>query len=167
MTGPRGLHDPVGTGVAALLVALGIVLIRQTGAMTPLGSVFPITVSAAMIVLGVILILRNVVLGLRASQGAGESADTVGEESEASGGSVARRAAFLGVMVLWVAMLTTLGFFTASLLGFLAVMATALHDRVSLREGVLLAVSALVIVGGFYWVMRDVLLIPLPRGLFF
>lgn len=162
MAGPRRLHDPVGTTVAALLVALGAVLIRQTGAMSPLGSVFPITVSTAMMVLGAILIGRNVVIGLRAGPRKGG-----GEAAEPSEGSAGRRIVFFLVMVLWVAILPVLGFFTASLLGFFAVMGAALHERVGAREAILLALAGLVITGGFYWVMREVLLIPLPRGAFF
>ncbi len=160
MAGPRHLHDPVGTTVAALLVAFGAVLIGQTGEMTPLGSVFPITVSTAMMVLGALLIGRNVVIGLRGGRGEAEPEET-------ARGSKVRRIAFFGVMMLWVALLPILGFFTASVLGFFAVMATALHERVGAREAILLVLAGLVIVGGFYWVMREVLLIPLPAGSLF
>lgn len=153
------LHDPPGTAVAAGLVVLGGVLIAQTGSMTPLGSVFPITVSAAMMALGAVLIVRNVVLGLRGGKAAAA-------EDEAAGGSTLRRVLFFAVMVAWVALLPVLGFFTASVLGFFAVMATALHERTSMPQAMLLALAGFAIVGLFYWVMRDVLLIPLPQGLF-
>ncbi|MBO0905197.1 tripartite tricarboxylate transporter TctB family protein [Jiella sonneratiae] len=156
-------HDPAGTGVAVLFVVLGAFLIAQTGGMTPMGSVFPITISAAMIVFSAILILRNVVIGLKSRAAPGEAEEAVRGE----GGSIVRRILFLLMMAAWVGLIPVLGFFVASLLAFLAITAVAIHERVSAKEVAALAVIGLVILTAFYLLMANVLLIPMPRGLFF
>ena len=159
--GQRGLHDPAGTAVAILFIALGVLLITQTGRMTPMGSVFPITISVAMIVLSAILVLRNVVLGFR---GAGRAKDEVGFTDN---GSTVRRILFLIAMGAWVALIPVLGFFVASLLAFFAIMAIATHERATMRELAILVAVGVVILLAFYLLMANVLLIPMPRGMFF
>ena len=156
-------HDPPGTLIAVGLIVLGLVLIRETGRMSALGSVFPITISAAMIIFSALLLLRNVVLGLRRAA----PREPEPQEMPATPGSSRRRVAFLAAMAAWVVLLPVLGFFVASALGFFAVMAIATHDRLSLGQGVLLAVFGLAIVAGFTLLMSEVLLIPLPRGRIF
>ena len=158
----RRLHDLPGTLVALGFIALGAVLALQTGTMTPMGSVFPITISIAMIVLASILIARNVVLGLRARPAAEEAAPA---EAAEGGGSNWRRALFLAAMVAWIALLPVLGFLAASAAGFFAVMAIAAHERLPVRQLMVLVLVGLAILGGFYLLMADVLMIPLPRGL--
>ena len=156
----RRLHDMPGTLVALGFIALGVVLALQTQSMTPMGSVFPITISLAMIVLATILIARNVVLGLRAARASGEA-----EEAAQGGGSNARRALFLVAMAAWIALLPVLGFLAASAAGFFVVMAIAAHERLPARQVAAMVLVGLAILGGFYLLMANVLMIPLPRGL--
>lgn len=150
-------YDPVGTLVAALFIALGVVLILETRTMTPLGSVFPIAISSAMIVCAVVLIVRNVVLGVRGAvkAPAGEAGSTV------------RRVLLVAILAAWVALLPVLGFFAASTLGYFATMTIATYERVGLGQLALLLVIGLGILGGFTFLMGDVLNIPLPRGILF
>lgn len=159
----RKPHDLPGVVVAALFIALGVVLIRQTGSLSPMGSVFPITIAVAMIVFSALLIVRNVVIGARAAPaGAPEE-----PEAEDLRRTMPRRIAFFAAMALWIAALPVVGFFVTSLAGFFVVMAIALHERMPLREAVLMVVMGVIVVSGFYTVMREVLLIPMPRGLLF
>lgn len=158
-------HDLPGVIAAAGFIVLGVVLIRQTGRMTPLGSVFPITISTAMIVFSALLILRNVVIGLRPTPRATPEEET--PETPAAAGSVPRRLAFLAAMAGWVVLMPVLGFFVTSLLGFFAIMAVATYDRLGLREGAILVAIGVAVITGFYLVMAEVLLIPIPRGVFF
>ena len=159
------LHDPAGTLVALAFAAFGAVLIGSTGTMTPLGSVFPITISSAMIVFSLVLVLRNVVIGLRAAKAAeGPSIEPVDPETT---GSMPRRIVFLLAMAAWIALIPVLGFFSASVLAYFVIMVAATHERLPLRETVVLIVIGLAILAGFYLLMTDVLLIPMPRGLFF
>lgn len=159
----RRPHDLPGTLAAAGFIVLGVVLIGQTGRMTPLGSVFPITISAVMIVLAALLILRNIVLGRRGSAAAAPEMTEIPPVR----GSMPRRVAFLAAMAVWIVLLPVLGFFAASIIGFFAVMAVASHDRPGLREGAVLVVIGIAMIAGFYLLMSEVLLIPVPRGLLF
>lgn len=165
MAALRKPHDLPGTALAVLFVALGIVLILQTGRMSPLGSVFPITVSAAMIVFSLALILRNVVLGMRAVRPAASEPDAA--PSETGHESTPRRLLFLLAMIAWIVLIPILGFFVASVAAYFAIMLVATHDRTPLREGALLVLIGFVILTVFYLVMAKVLLIPMPTGLFF
>ncbi|NDV86788.1 hypothetical protein GTW51_08740 [Aurantimonas aggregata] len=165
MASLRKPHDVPGTILAALFVALGAFLILQTGNMSPMGSVFPITVSVAMIVFALALILRNVVLGMRPVPAAADEAP--GEaQPEASHESMPRRLLFLLAMIVWIVLIPILGFFVSSVLAYFAIMLVATHDRMSLREGAALVVIGLAILTVFYLVMARVLLIPMPTGMF-
>ncbi len=165
MAALRKPHDLPGTITAALFIGLGVVLILLTGRMTPMGSVFPITISAAMIVFSAILILRNFVIAAR--RPSVEAADETASETEQTQGSMPRRIGFLIAMAAWIALIPILGFFVASLIAFFAIMAVASHERITLREGVALGVIGVAILTAFYLIMANVLLIPMPRGLFF
>ena len=163
MASLRKPHDVPGTILAAVFVALGAFLILQTDSMSPMGSVFPITISVAMIVFALALILRNVVLGLRPVPAA-----TPGEaQPEASQESMPRRLLFLLAMIVWIVLIPILGFFVSSVLAYFAIMLVATHDRMSLREGAALVAIGLAILTVFYLVMARVLLIPMPTGMFF
>lgn len=163
MTGPGRPHDLPGVLVALVMLCLGVVFIRQTGSMTPMGSVFPITISAAMVVFSALLILRAFILG-RSDRP--EAKPPLPDEPPTRG-ATARRIAFFAVMVGWVALIPVLGFFATSLAAFLLVMAVSIHERTPVRQLWALAAIGVVVVGAFYLLMREVLLIPLPRGLFF
>ncbi|MER0240204.1 tripartite tricarboxylate transporter TctB family protein [Fulvimarina sp. MAC8] len=157
------VHDPRGTLVAAGFVALGIVLIYTSQSMTAMGSVFPITISAAMAILGLVLIARNVFLGVR---GITPESNALGEGG-VEGGSILRRVLFISAMVAWIALLPVLGFFVTSVIAYFAIMLVAIHERPSFKEIVLLPVLGFAVLLGFYLLMSRVLLIPMPRGLLF
>lgn len=158
------VHDLPGTMVAAGFLLLGVFLITRTTEMTPLGSVFPIAISGAMIVFSALLVIRNVMLGIR---GEAPARNALSEETAGAGGSTARRVLFLVAMSLWIALLPVLGFMAASVLGFFAIMAVATHERLTAKELAILVAISLAILAGFYLLMAEVLLIPMPRGLFF
>ena len=166
------LRDPGGTAIALVLAGLGAVVIWQARAFSTLGKVFPIAIAGAMVVLCLVLVARNMLAGRRVpppsavDPRAGErpAADEAGNPF---GGSNWRRAGLLAVMAAWIALLPVLGFYVASLLGFLGSMAVAIHDRVSAREGIVLTVATIVFPLGFWLLMVEVLRIPVPRGLLF
>jgi hypothetical protein len=157
---PTRFHDPAGTFVAALFVILGIVLTIQSRSMTAMGSVFPTTISIALIVFSSVLIIRNLVLTLRGS----EVAESQSDEAPKAGGSNARRAFFIGAMISWIVLIPILGFLAASIAGYFVVMTVAMHERMSLKQIALLILLGVAILAGFYVLMTEVLLIPMPRG---
>ena len=62
-------HDLPGTIVAMAFVLLGILLITESRGMSEMGSVFPTTISIALIAFSAILVVRNVAIGLRRPEG--------------------------------------------------------------------------------------------------
>ena len=166
------VRDPAGTVAALVIALLGALVVWQARSFTTLGKVFPIAIAGAMVVLCLALVARNVVAGRRAPPPSAID-PRLGErpaEDEAGnhfGGLNWRRIALLAAMAAWIALLPVLGFYTASLLGFLGTMAVAIHERVAPREGVILAISALVFPLAFWLLMVEVLRIPVPRGLLF
>ncbi len=163
---PGRPHDPPGTLAALGFIVLGVVLALQTEGMTPMGSVFPLTISLAMIVLSAVLVAWNVVRGLR--PGPDGAPDAPAEEpASGGGGSNRRRAAFLVAMAAWVALVPVLGFLLASGLAYFSIMAIAVHERMSPRSAALLVAIGLAVLLGFTLLMASVLNIPLPGGLLF
>lgn len=159
------LHDPAGTLVALLFAVVGAILMVSTGRMTPMGSVFPITISAAMVFLSLVLILRNVVLGMRAAE---TNTDVeLSENDRDAVGSMPRRIVFLATMAAWIALIPVLGFFVASVLAYFAIMVVSTHERLAIKEIAVLVVTGFAILAGFYLLMANVLMIPMPRSLLF
>lgn len=156
-------HDPAGTLAAVLFVILGIVLTVQSRSMTAMGSVFPTTISIALIVFSVVLIVRNLVLTLRSDK----LAEAPSDEAPAPGGSNARRAIFVAAMIAWIVLIPVLGFLVASIAGYFGVMIVAMHERMSLKQVALLVLLGVAILAGFYLLMTEILLIPMPRGYLF
>ena len=153
------LHDLPGSIIAAVFMALGIVLVVESRGMSDMGSVFPTTVSVALIVFSAALIVRNVVIGWRPPAGAGPAPRSLDSNP--------RRLGFVVAMAAWVGLIPILGFFAASLPAFFAVMAITARERKPALQIAVLCLSGLLILAGFYWIMTDLLLIPMPRGLLF
>lgn len=149
----RSPRDLPGMLIALALAAVAIWAFVQTFEMTALGSVFPRTISIALVLFSAVLIVINI---LR-RPGAREVRDN---------GSAVRRIAVVVVMALWVAAIPLLGFATAALVAFLLLIVVAAYERMSPRTIAIHVVSAAVIVTCFYLLMADVLLIRLPTGLF-
>ena len=169
--GRLNARDPAGTATALGLALLGGAVVWQASAFSTLGKVFPIAIGGAMVLLCLALVARNV-LSARRGPTRSETGVRVVEapatvESRPAPGAGWRRVALLAIMGLWVALLPVLGFYAASLLGFLGSMAVTIHERVSAREGIVLAVAAVVFPLGFWLLMVEVLRIPVPRGLLF
>ncbi|HEV7372101.1 tripartite tricarboxylate transporter TctB family protein [Arenibaculum sp.] len=144
----------VGTVVAGLIfILLGAWMIRESFAMSPLGSVFPRTIAAVMIVCSVMLVVQR--LYRRPAPPADENP---------AGESTGRRLALVAVMAAWVFLLPVLGFFTSSLLAFLVLLAVANYDGWNLRRVLVYGASAVGIIVAFYLVFVELLLLPMPRG---
>ena len=157
---PTRFHDPAGTIGAVLFVILGTVLTIESRSMTAMGSVFPTTISIALIIFSLFLILRNVMLTIQRT----EVAEPPSEEAPAAGGSNLRRAFFIAAMIAWIVLIPVLGFLVASVAGYFCVMVVAMHERMSPKQIALLIVLGAAILAGFYVLMSRVLLIPMPQG---
>ncbi|MEO8541891.1 MAG: tripartite tricarboxylate transporter permease, partial [bacterium] len=141
-----------------LFIAMGVAAYTQTKDMSAMGSVFPTTISAALILLSALLISFQI--GRPATPA---KADTTGAPKE----STWRRASIIGAMAAWALLLPSIGFFVTSLVAFLVLVAIAAFHRLSLREIAIHGVAAVVIVGAFQLLMDNVLGLRMPMGLLF
>ncbi|MGJ3265116.1 MAG: tripartite tricarboxylate transporter TctB family protein [Salinarimonas sp.] len=140
--------------LCVLFVALGGWMISGSFAMSPLGAVFP------RVIAGIMIASALAILALRA---VGRTGPTPAVET----GSTPRRLLLCAVLVAWAVLMPRLGFFTTSIAGFLAVLAIAEYDRWTAKRTAAYVAAALALVGGFYLLFVEVLLVPVPRGVLF
>lgn len=144
--------------LAALFVGIGVAAYMQTSDMSPMGSVFPRTLSTALVFLSIVLAALQI--GRPAAPGLSAASGT----ERPSG---LRRFAIIVAMALWVLLLPAIGFFVASASAFLVLTAIATFERPAPRVVAGHALAAVVIVGAFYVLMAHVLLLRMPAGLLF
>lgn len=135
----------IGSGLMVLLGAGAIYAARDY---SDLGAVFPRTVGALLVALGIVYILL-VVLG-RTRRVAG------------SDGSALRRTLVAIVMLGWGFALGPLGFLPSGAAAMAALLLIAQHDRWTLRTALLYGLSTSVILGGMYFLFKQILQVPLP-----
>ncbi|MEO5882883.1 MAG: tripartite tricarboxylate transporter permease [Caldimonas sp.] len=155
----RAEHRDVPAIVFSLLfIAMGVAAYTQTRDMSAMGSVFPTTLSAALVLLSALLIAFQI-----GRPAAPAGADTTGAPKE----STWRRVSIIAAMAVWALLLPAIGFFVTSLVAFLVLIVIAAFDRMSPREMVIHGVAAVVIVGAFQLLMDKVLGLRMPMGLLF
>lgn len=150
-------RDLTAIGFGALFVVLGVLAYQGTNDMSPMGQVFPRSLSIAMALLSAVLIamqLRRPRLAAQATP-SGPKASTF------------RRVAISAVLVAWAVTMPTVGFFATGLVAFLLIIAIASFERPTSKEMAFNAIVALLIVGGFYLTMENLLGIRMPIGLLF
>lgn len=149
-------RDRAGMGLSVLLIAIAGLAFAQTASMTPMGSVFPSTISVAIIVMSVVLFGLNVLR--KPASGGGSQSDE---------GSSARRIALVIAMVVWVAIIPLTGFGVAAIVAFLILARIACYEHMPIKRIVGEAIGGVAIVGGLYLLMAEILLIRMPSGYLF
>lgn len=149
-------RDLPGMVVAGLFIVLGFVIYFGATGMSALGSVFPMTIAAALVVFSAILIVMN----LRRPLG------PTGKAFEMTAGTK-RRFALGAIMLGWVILMPEIGFLVSSMIAFVAIMVVADYDRPPLKTWIIWIVTGLLICAGFWWMMANVLLLRMPAGLLF
>ncbi len=149
-------RDRAGMGLSVLLIAVAGLAFAQTASMTPMGSVFPSTISVAIIVMSAVLFGLNV---LRKPASGGDS--------QSDEGSSARRIALVISMVVWVAIIPLTGFGVAAIVSFLILARIACYEHMPIKRIVGEAIGGVAIVGGLYLLMAEILLIRMPSGYLF
>ena len=150
----RHRRDVGGMVFAALFILLGTYALWDTEDTSPLGSVFPVTMASAMIVLSLVYI--GVALARPVPVREGDATE-----------STPRRVLLVLVMFAWVAAMPWLGFAAAGLGGFLLLTAIAHHDAWTARRAVVYALTGAAVVAGFQALFAVALKVPLPKGWLF
>lgn len=150
-------RDIPSMGFAAAFVALGAAIWMGASGMSMLGSVFPRTIAAALVLFSLLLILQNL------RRPAGPS----GREPLALDSGGTRRLLLGAVMLAWVLLMPEIGFLVSSLIAFATITMIADYDRPPLRTWILWLAAGAAICIGFWWLMANVLLLRMPVGLLF
>ncbi len=135
----------IGSG---LMVLVGAGAIYAAQDYSDLGAVFPRTVGALLVALGIVYILL-VTLG-RTRRVAGAD------------GSALRRALVALIMLGWGFALGPLGFVPSGAAAMAALLLVAQHERWTLRTALLYGLSTSLILAGLYVLFKHVLQVPLP-----
>jgi len=151
---PRGL-DAGTILLAVVFAALGIMAYVATNAMSPMGAVFPATISVLLVVFSIGLVIFALLRKGSPSDKGDPAASTT------------RRILLTIIFGLWVFLIPVLGFFVAGLAAFGSMMVLAEHERRPAKTWLIRAITAVAVVAGFWWMMADVLLLRMPMGLFF
>lgn len=150
----RGATDWPTVVVALGMIGFGLLALYDAAGYRDADSaVFPVTVAGALIVFALVVLLRAA-LGFR-------------NRETPQPGSTVRRVVLVLAMLAGAVLLPLIGFLASALLVFAVLTVTAMHDRWTARRAVVFALSGLLVVIGFTWLFRSVLLVPLPTpGLF-
>jgi hypothetical protein len=147
---PSEKLDTSGLVTAVAMLALSAWVIWESEGYSELAAAFPRTVALIMAAASVVLIGRCL---LRLQRPA-----------EVEAGSLLHRGALLLVLVGWAALIPVIGFFLASVAGFVASALTARYESWSAGRWAGLLAMAAATVGLFYGLFSEVLLVPFPQG---
>lgn len=138
---------------SAVFIVVGILAIWGAREFSPLGSVFPRTMAAAMILCAAVYIAMAL---LRPQAPAITPA-----------GSNWRRGALIAVLLAWSFLFEKVGFLTTSVVAYAAILVIANYDRWTPRLAVTYTAVGAVVLGGLYSIFHFALQVPLPQGLLF
>jgi len=144
------LRDCIAIGVMAVIALTFLV---QSHHLMAEAAAFPRTIAIAMLVFCMLAVAKVLFTG------------QVSEDLSA--GSTPRRIAVPIAMGLAVALVPYTGFAAAGIVMSLILMAVAAHDRLSVSSWIKLGLSVAVIMVLFTVLFRDLLSVPLPRGMLF
>jgi hypothetical protein len=148
----RPRRDIPGIVASAVFIVAGALAIYYSGDFSMLGSVFPRTIAATLIVLSSAYI-AVAVFGREAPPAA-------------QPGSVVRRILLAVTLVAWALLLDPLGFLTASIVCYVAILVIANYNRWTPRMTIAYAGVGIVVLGGLYSLFRFALQVPFPAGHF-
>ncbi len=140
--------DIPGAAGSALMVAIGAAAIWAARDYSELGAVFPRTVGALLVALGIVYIAL-VALGRS-------------HRVDVAEGSFARRVLAAAVMLAWAFTLEPLGFLPSGGAAMAALLLIAHHDRWTLRTALVYGLATATVLGLLYALFKFALQVPLP-----
>ena len=144
-------RDIPGIAGSVVFIIAGVLAFWGARDFTPLGSVFPRTIAAAMVVFATAYIAMAL---LRPKAPAATPV-----------GSPWRRGALVAVLVAWSFLFEHIGFLATSVVAYTALLVIANYDRWTPRMAVVYAAVGALVLGGLYSIFHFVLQVPLPEGL--
>ena len=145
--------DVKGIVASTGFILLGVVAWIGTNSMAdPDSYVFPRAVIIVMIACGILKIVTNLVRG------------TAAVEDPSAGGSDLRRVCLVAIMLGGAFLMPWIGFPAAGFLIFGALTFVAMFDAWTRQTAVIYTISALAVVGGFYFLFAELLYVPFPVG---
>ena len=149
-------HDTAGMIVAAVLILIGVAAWWDTTTMgDPDSYVFPRAVITTMVAFCLMLIVFNLIRPVAKEENGGDT------------GSSPRRIFLVAVMLVGAGVMPLLGFIISGLMVFAALTWTAMYDSWTRSRLTVYPISGVAIVVGFYLLFSELLLVPLPTGMFF
>lgn len=143
--------DMRGIAGAIAFIISGILAIYYSQEFSPLGAVFPRTISTAMIVLCLVYIIASMIQ--RKPQAAPQP------------GSAPRRMLLALTMLAWALLLEPLGFLSTSIICYAAILGIANYDRWTPRSAVIYTAIGTAVIGALYGTFRFALQVPFPSGI--
>ncbi len=144
-------RDIPGIAGSAVFIVVGILAIWYSSEFSALGSVFPRTVAAAMIVFAAVYIAMAL---LRPQAPAATPA-----------GSTWRRSALIVVLLAWSFLFEHIGFLATSVFAYAAILVIANYDRWTPRLAIAYTAVGALVLGGLYAIFHYLLQVPLPEGM--
>lgn len=146
---------------AIVFAGLGIWIVLQGLAMSPLAAKFPLTVGAVMTGLALVQLALSLAGQAQGDLEAGIPADN---HSKAS---LARQLSLVVVMLGWALLFPWLGMFVTSLAACLMLAMIAQFGPISWTRAAVYLVTLVIAVSAFYQLMTRILNIPMPPSLLF
>jgi putative tricarboxylic transport membrane protein len=148
-------HDWGAVALAAIFLLLAGLAFWGAQGMSVMGSIFPRTITLLLAVLSIALI----VLGLMGRNRPVPTETTAGPVSNI------RRASVVAIFTVWAWLLPVVGFIVTSFVAFLAMAVVGEHNHVPVRTWLVRGLVAIATVAVFWWLMAEVLLLRMPRGM--
>lgn len=158
-TTPRRI-DWAGIAGSSVFAMIGSYVFITSLSLSPMAAIFPRTIGAVMVVLCAIQIATAL------AGNSGRSVEQTGSGAERMDG-LGRRLTLIATMLGWAMLFPLVGVFFTSLVAAVILMATGQFGRLTSVRLAIYLVALIIMVGGFYMLMTEVLNIPMPRGLFF
>lgn len=148
--------------VSILILVLSVILLGQTKNYNYLSAVFPRFVLVFLMILTVVLLIRAIVLFRKLK------AERMVSKSRISSKDLFYICVVTALSFLWIYMMDwVLGFLLGSIVFGVLIFAILSGRSLKLGEFFLFSLGYIAIVFVFWYVLGKLLLVPLPRGLFF
>jgi putative tricarboxylic transport membrane protein len=148
----RLIKDKVSFISGTCLIILSIILFYEASTLSPFGSVFPFAITTALIALSVILIFRSFKLEIKVLN---ENVSSI------------KILLLVITFFAWIYFLERTGFILTSLISFNLLILINTGTKIPLKKLILYMVMGSLFILLLYFGFKNLLLVPLPEGLWF